>query len=261
MMRNLKRQPQSSHIGNYITSFGDVPLAERRGLGHIDAGNIAIAVKEEVQRVSEAIVNRYRAGVWCRDIYGQSIRVQEGGIVVFRFKFHDWTLIQVAGFQPIQFFPNLRYFHAEHLARDLGTEAVFCKTADGLYQYYLYASDKNPEGFYFDSCFDDDSNDESDRQNVLAKLRTLEYLEEPDGDFGHFGFYSSLRENDFRLTLLNLGSPSWIMSDLLGGHGIYIPTVGWEEKEIGENVQMSVCGLGNDDIERMDYISISSATS
>jgi hypothetical protein len=258
MLIYLNSQPQpSSDIGNYITSFEDVPLAERRGLGHLDAGNLAIVVKQDVQRVSEAIVNRYRAGVWCRNIYEQSIRVEAGGLVVFRFKSHDWTLVQVAGFQPIQFFPYVRYIHAEHLARDLDTEAVFCKTADGLYQYYLYAGDQNLEGFYFDSCFDDDSNDDSDRQNVLDKFSTLEYSEEFDGQFG---FYSSLRESNFRLTLLNSVSPFWRMSGLLAEHGIYVPTIGWEEKEIGETVRISIRGLDNDDIERMDYISVSPAT-
>lgn len=236
-----------------MTNFDNVPLVERHGLGGIDAGNLAIVVKEGVQEVSEAIVNRYRAGMWCGDIYGQSITVREESIVVFRFKSHSWTLVQVAGFQPIQFFPQLKCFHAEYLARDLGTEAVFCKTADGLYQYYLYAGDKNPEGFYFDSCFDDDSNDDSDRQNVLDKFPTLEYLEEFDGQFG---FYSSLRGNDFKLTLLNLKSLYRMMSGLLGERGIYIPRIGWEEEEVGRDVRMSVHGLNNNDMERMDYISL-----
>lgn len=259
MMENLKRQPQPSYLGRYAAGFNDVPLAERRGLGHTDAGNIAVAVKGNVQNVSEAIVNRYRANVWCKDIYEQSITTREESIIVFRFKSHDWTLVQGAGFQDMGFVPKLTYSYSEHLARDLGAETVFLESADGLYQYYYYVGDKSLEGFYFDSCYADDSSDNPDWQNILARFSTLEYLEE-EGFDGQFGFYSSFHKDDFRSILLSLGLYRAV-SNLLGHHGVYIPTILWEEKEIGEDVRMNVYGLSDDDIERMDYISISSTAS
>lgn len=252
-MENLKRQSQSSCLGKYVSNFEDVPLAERRGLGLTDAGNMTIAVKESVQKVSEAIAERYCADVWYQDVYEQSITIRKESIVVFRFKSHDWTLVQEAGFQPIQFFPRLTYSYSEHLAKDLGTEAVFLKSADGLYQYYYYIGDKNLEGFYFDGYFDDDG-DDSDRQNVLDRFSTLEYLKKFDGQFG---FYSSFYKGDFKSLLLDSGL-YMVVSNLLRHNSVYIPTVLWKRKKIGEDVRVSAYGLSNDDIERMDYISIPS---
>ncbi|MEZ4217158.1 MAG: ankyrin repeat domain-containing protein [Myxococcota bacterium] len=121
-----------------------VDVTALRGIGDAGAACVALAVRAPIDDVAQALERRRGGRQWSRDVYGRDgYCAGDEGIVVFRFRGHDWTLAQSACMDA----RALRARDAEALSRQLGCAALLYEACEdiGLLRYALYEGGERVE--------------------------------------------------------------------------------------------------------------------
>lgn len=231
-------------IGSFITQTHNkgVPLEQRRGIEFTDLNDYLILVQAPIEQVGQALSQVRQVVSWERDVYEREIElIDQGSGIIVQFRRHLWTIIQSSTFFPNQM--SLYDEDAQSLSRWLHTKAIAYLISDtgGYIGYHLFNCGESLERFY---------------KEPMEELEAQEYEYLDEQEFiGVCEFRSQLSQKEAH----EIESGYSFTDEFLRKQDAYVPAFSWQWSflKVGQKVTIQLEGLERDDLERMDYMTLS----
>jgi ankyrin repeat protein len=225
------------------------PKPTRTGVPTFDVNDTCVLVEGVVEDVAAALERHIGADVWRQDVLGQRVKLTDRCFAVFRIVGQPWSIVMRLNCADVRQY--LKPPDGRALSKALKTRAIVVTSGDtsGIYQYVTFQRGKAVEILDSGSAADD-----TDRASIARQFR--DWYGVDLGDFAGFEirkgtvFASSLR----KLKLAGVKNVLTFIRDHLTRENAFVPFFGdaWGRK--GDSVELTIEGLGPDDVERLDYV-------
>jgi hypothetical protein len=217
-----------------------VPIEQRRGIELLDLNDYLVLVQAPIEEVGQALCQTRQVASWQRNVYEHEIELidQESTILV-QFRKHPWTIIGLNWF-----LPNTMYLDDEavqSLSAWMHTKAITYLVSDGGGHtgYHFFNDGESLERLY---CGEDVPVEETNAD--VDEIESMVACE----------FRSQLRQKEAH----EIGYWSTFINEFLQEQDAYVPACKLETSlKVGQKVTLKMKGIERDDLERMDYITLS----
>ena len=225
------------------------PVAPRTGVPTFDLNDACLLVDGPVEAVAKAFASYIGAKAWQQDVFGQTVKLAATSFAVFRQVGQPWSVVmRLSGSNPYE---HLKTAAARELSHTLATRAILVSFGDtsGVYQYLTFDKGKVVEIFDTGSAPDD-----RDLDAVAAQFREA-YDVDPAALPGFhvtpaYAFASSLR----KLKPAEVKNVLEFIDDHLKRENAFVPFFEPTDHRAGQRYELTLEGLGPDDVERLDYV-------
>ncbi len=219
------------------------------GVPTFDTNDAAFVVEATVEQTAGAFAKLRDARTWTRNVLGGKVKLAARSFAIFKLTGQPWSIVMKLNCPTYKTWPSLA--DAKAMSASLRTRALFVANSDtgGVTQYALFEKGKLVEFFDYGS-----SNRETPANEIARKLSSM-YKIDLDSlpNFSHHEgkvFGSLLRD----VKLARVKNDLDFVNDYLKEQNAFIPFGLEEWGEAGETVELSLEGLGPDDVERLDYV-------
>lgn len=227
------------------------PASRPTGVPTFDTNDSCVLVDGEVEAVARALKGRLRARVWEEDVLGKKVKLTKRCYAVFRIVGQPWSAVMRLNCDDVRHY--LGASDAESLSKSLKSRAILVANSDtgGVSQYVVFDCGKPVE------LFDSGSTEHGMNRAAVVKqfakgyhidLDALPNLQVAKGRV----FGSSLRN----VKLSSIKNDLDFISDYLKSQNAFAPLFPEEWGRAGDRVELTLEGLGPDDIERLDYVAV-----
>jgi hypothetical protein len=220
-----------------------VPIEQRRGIELLDLNDYLVLVQAPVEEVGQALCQTRQVASWQRNVYEHEIElVDQESALIFQFRKHPWTIIGLKWF-----FPNRMYLDDEavqSLSAWMHTKAISYLVSDtgGYIGYHFFNGGESLEKFYM----------EPPGFMSVEEYESEEWL--GDEFIGMCEFSSQLSHTEVH----EIDDGCGFTDRFLRTQDAYVPACIMKTAlKVGQKVRLKIEGLERDDIERMDYITLS----
>lgn len=217
-----------------------VPIEQRRGIELLDLNDYLILIQAPIEQVGQALCQTRQVTSWQRNVYEQEIElVDQESTLIFQFRKHHWTIIGLNWF-----FPNTMYLDDEAvqlLSAWMHTKAIIYLVSDGggSTGYHFYNCGEFLERFSYDE--DEPTEETNADEDETESMRV-------------YKFCSQLRRKEAH----EIGDLYTFINEFLQEQDAYAPACKLEMSlKVGQKVTLKMKGIERDDLERMDYITLS----
>jgi ankyrin repeat protein len=229
------------------TRCSDAP----RGVNTFDTNDAAFVIAADVDAVAAAFTSLIGAGVWEKNALGKKVKLTSRCYALWKIAGRPWTSVTKLCCNDYKYWPSIS--QAAALSKRLKTRALFVANSDtaGVTQYLLFDQGALVELLDYGTAVDNASAPSVIRQfdSVygvdLSKLRELSVKK-------GLVFGSSAR----KLDLSKIKSDLDYVNEYVAGQDAYIFFGIDDWGKPGERVELTLEGLGPDDVERLDYVAV-----
>ena len=235
--KNCRHKKVVEYLLSATRAEGATPNADNRptGVPTFDVNDSCLLVKAPVEKASAGLQALLGAKTLKPNVLGKKIKLARRCYAVFRIVGQPWSIV-------MRLCSNVdETFHkpsdAAALSKSLEASVILVNSGDtgGVYQYFVFEKGKVVE------VFDVGSGESLD----LADLKNVARGEQ-------ITFASSLRKPDLK----QVKNPLDFIGDYIKSENALVP-FGFESLgDPGEPVELTLEGLGPDDVERLDYIAV-----
>jgi len=230
-------------LGSFLTQTHNegVPIEQRRGIEHGDLNDYLVLVLAPIEQVGQALSQMLQVDRWERDIYERKIEiVDQGSALIFKFRGHPWTIIGPSNFFPYPM--NFQNEEAQSISGWLQTKVISYLISDtgGYIGYHFFKCGELLEKLY---------------KEPPDEMDPIEYESEDweEGFIGMCEFRSQLRETE----VYEIEDGYGFTDDFLREQDAYVPAFRWTRiLKIGQKVTIKLENLEREDLERMDYMTL-----
>lgn len=224
------------------------PTTIPTGVTTFETNDAAFVVEASVEQVAGAISQRIEAKAWTRDALGKMVKITARCYAIFKLTGQPWSVVMKLGCPVFKHFPSLP--DAQALSQSLQARALFVANSDtaGVTQYALFDRGNLIEFFDYGSV------DKATSKTIAAPIKKIYHLDlMPLRNLTfHKGktFGSTLRD----VHLARVKNDMDFVNEYVKIQNAFIPFYPDAIGQTGKTVELSLEGLGEDDIERLDYI-------
>jgi ankyrin repeat protein len=222
-----------------------------RGVPTFDTNDAAFLVAAPVESVAGSLAALLDASVWQKDMLGQKVKLTNRCYAVWRLAGQPWSAVMKLHCQDFKHWPRLS--DAAAISRSLETRALFVANSDtgGVAQYALFDKGELVELFDYGTA----------PENATAKSVVKQFASCYQVDLSKCAglkvgnnkvFASSVRTLDLAKVKNDLD----FINDYVTEQDAFVPFFVDEWGRAGQRVELTLQGLGPDDIERLDYVAV-----
>jgi ankyrin repeat protein len=246
-------------ITTYLLGLKDkAPASEKKarpprtGVPTFDLNDACLLVDGPVEAVARAFADHVGAKTLQPDVHGQTVTLAAASWAVFRQVGQPWSVVmRLSGANPYE---HLKTAAVRELSKKLKTRAMLVSFGDtsGIYQYLTFDKGKPVELFDTGSADDDKDLDSVAKQFIAAY--DVDPRDLPGFHVGRgYAFGSSLR----KLKPADVKNTLEFINDHLTRENAFVPFFEPTDHARGQRYELTIEGVGPDDVERLDYVALS----
>ena len=220
------------------------------GVPTFDVNDTCVLAEAPVEKAA-ALARHLRATVHAENVLGRKVKLTKRCFAVFRIVGQPWSIVMRLNCDAVQDYLKPRDGAA--LSKALKTRAIVVTSGDtsGVYQYVTFDKGKAVE------LLDVGSTAYDTRQRSLAEqlrdwygidLSTFRHVDTANGTV----FATSLRKP----RLSRIKNVLAFIDDSIKAENAFVPFFGESWGTAGDSVELTIEGLGPDDLERLDYVAV-----
>ncbi len=223
------------------------PSTAARGVSTFDTNDAAFVIATDVESAAGAFAKLIGAGVWKKNVLGKKVKLTNRCYALWKLIGTPWTaVIKLAGH-----WPDIK--DAVALSTSLKTRALYVGNSDtaGVTQYFLFDHGQLVEMFAYGT-----TPDNANAQTVIKQFATaydVDLSKFPDLSVKKCMVFASARR---KLDLATIKNDLDFVNDYVSGQDAYIFFAEADWGEAGQRIELTLEGLGPDDIERLDYVAV-----
>lgn len=230
--------------------FDFSPISEQtRGIAFSDNGHNKVLVKESCHKTLSCLFEMLGAESLQGDIYNTRIENSGNLLLGYRFKGHQWTVLEVPDFQPVKKKPVLKSHVANILSQSLFTETIFYNQQPYEERFDIYQNGELIEKF---SSFPR-GEIEYQRQTNNIIDNELHWFQ----DIGRYIYFlPTLTQDEIKDIQSSPGyrTPYDMGACLILRHDLYIPSIRWEPLFQEKEVFFAIENLSLEDFEEFEIL-------
>jgi ankyrin repeat protein len=222
------------------------------GVPTFNVNDSCILIETPVEKVAAAFAKLIGADIWKENVLGQKVKLTGRCFAVYRIVGQPWSIIMWLNCDPLN--PFHKTADAQSLSKSLKTRAMIVISADtsGIAQYITLDKGKPVE--LFDSGSVPSGSDRKAAAELVRKSCGADFTDFKNVEIaGGNVFASSLR----KVKLSSVKNPLDFINDHLRNEKAFAPFAFESWGSTGQSVELTLEGLGPDDIERLDYVALS----
>ena len=221
------------------------------GVPTFDVNDTCVLAEAPVEKAAAALARRLGATVHMEDALGRKVRLTKRCFAVFRIVGQPWSIVMRLNCDAVQDY--LKPPDGAALSKALKARAIVVTSGDtsGVYQCVTFDKGKAVELLDVGSTAYD-----TQQKSLAQQLRDwygidLSAFRHVD-TAGDTVFASSLRKP----RLSRIKNALHFIGDYIKAENAFVPFFGEAWGRTGDTVELTIEGLGPDDIERLDYVTV-----